>query len=446
MEKGTGFGLLEALLISLGATLPAGFFLMSGTAISRTGTLSLVSVIITSVLVCISGLCYFELARFSGKDGSVYEYTRETFSPNTGFPCGLLWIGGLLSCAASAAVLIASFYGFHPTNDASAIIGSAIIMLAVAFLSIKPRASIKLLLIATTVSLISLAIFLSLGAKFISYSAAQQGTTSDILFSAAIMFFAFLGFTRLTTIYNAIDSPIPTIKKAMYLTIGMFIVFYVILTFVISGLSSYVKSFPSAGVLIINPFYLEAEVLGSAALHGLFTLLATIALLILIIVCILSASRTVFSMGADNELPITGKLSKKGVPINSLALCCVILIGLTFVAKFSTLVDTMSASMLLAFAISDISALNLWLKERKTKRAKGSLLENNLFPLLPIVGALGNIALFFSISTTGLTISLAILLIGGLYYTYGKVLIMPKGAIKVFKKSPKRSAIRAFER
>lgn len=68
------------------------------------------------------------------------------------------------------------------------------------------------------------------------------------------------------------------------------------------------------------------------------------------------------------------------------------------------------------------------------------------FAIVPILGIAGNLAFLYFLDSSGfgLTVAFGIMLVGSIYYTYGKVLVLPKGAATALKETPAVSEIREF--
>lgn len=436
------FSLFDTVVISLACIIGAGIFIVSGVAINRTNTSIFASILIAAFLATLSGVCFVELTRFIDKEGGVYEYTREGFSQNVGFSGSWVFAFALLSIATAAGVNIANYINaVFGASYQPAIIAVIPIGIATLALLLNIRLSSKLALAFVAINLVAVAIFLFFGARFVTqanlFSRTVPFNLGDVLFGAAVTFMAFCGFVRVAIVKREIVNPIQTLTRTFVVSMVLLFLIYLAMTVATMGILGASK------ITSVSALLLEAYLVNNRILLPLFAVARLASLFGLILFSIYGASRIFFAMGRDNEIPGAFQtLNKNSAPTNSIIVCGLISVLLAFIASFPTIVDSASGGVLLSFMIVGVTAMNVNLKEKENKRAKDTLIAKRYFLIVAAVAVLGDGALLLSISKTALGITFGILLVGSIYYNYGKVLIMPKGSTT--RNSPASSEIREF--
>ena len=154
---------------------------------------------------------------------------------------------------------------------------------------------------------------------------------------------------------------------------------------------------------------LEKTYLGSVWLIGLMSAVRVAALLGIISLCFLIASKMMQSMSESKDLLYSlKKVNSNGRPADAIVLCLFISIMLGLTVSSGLLVYFAAAAMIVAFIFVEIAALGMSLKKRRDAKVKASLMGSGLFFIIPVIGIIGNAAVFLCI---GLAPALAVLLI-----------------------------------
>ncbi len=440
-------GLFGTLMISIGSMITAGIAILSGVAVNTASTSIIVSIVIAVFLSFLGAVCYTQLSNFVGKDGGVYEYVKETFSVNAGFIGGWLWIFAMLALSAAAATRIPVYITFLANITFSTVVLALIsgLFLVVIALIINSRFSFSTKLLAAIVAINALTIILSLyyGIQYVNTATYVLQITSqnyeDTLFGAAVIFLAFSGFAMLSSIRSAIAKPEETMGPAAYLSIAVLEVCYVVFAMLTIAILAH------AGLSNNGVFFVEAALTHSPLLLFAVAVLRITALIGLCALCMLSASKTLYSMTNGAELPLPPqKINSSGKPTNEIIVSLVFALLLATLISFNTLVESASAAMLLIFILVSISVLNLIFKKNRKSGTEHLLINNKYFSVVAIVAVLGDLALLLSMSATSIGITFSVLLVSGLYYNYGRVLVLPKNRLNKTTYSPKHSQVREF--
>ncbi len=446
--------LFDTLVIILAGSLGAGIFVLSGPSMIRSGVYSFTALLVTALLALIAGVCFSEIARFVSKEGGAFEYVREVFSPNAGFVAGLLWAAGLISAAAAGAINLAYYISsIFAVPLPIMFVGALITILAAAVVLYGVKLSVPRLAAYIGINIIALLAFLIYGSHLASFTLNLNLSKQDLVSTftgSAIMFFAFAGFSAITVVSKRVAGGDRTIKNAIYISIIVFLLLYAVLASISTGVFSSIpqSTLPSAGGGITGRVSLPlllANLLKVEGLRYLFVAISIVSIFGLMLICLMGAARVFFAMGRDCELPELFKtLNPDATPTNGVILACIAAIIIIATTQFAAIIDTMSATMLFSFTIVNVAALNLTIKERQNAKSQGLLLRHKAFFIVPLVGILGNLGLLLTIGQFGLTVALGVLLVSGVYYTYGKVLLLPKGMAAAFKESPETNDVKEF--
>ena len=230
----------------------------------------------------------------------------------------------------------------------------------------------------------------------------------------------------LTRSRSSIANPDRTIKKATYLSIILvFIILSLFAVLLINLLSQ--TTIGNVGAL------LERTYLGSYWLILLMSAVRIVAMFGLMMLCFLTASKTMQSMSENKDLIYSLKmLNSNGKPAESTFLCLFITILLALVVSSSLLLYFAGAAIVLAFVFVDLSALQVALKKRRDAKVRASFIGNRCFPIIPVLGILGNLAVFFSLGVAPVAAALMIFVISLFHFKF----IRPRLPKKAVRRNP----------
>ncbi|MEM0139081.1 MAG: amino acid permease [Ferroplasma sp.] len=435
-------GLKEAIIINLGAIIGAGIFVIIGIAAGRAGPAIIISIFISAVIAIFTGLSFSEIAQHISKEGGVYEYAKESFNPAAGFIGGTMWTFSNMIAISAVSLSLGSYINSLLHLNINLIIFGIPVIILFALLNIFGiKNSTKTLSILVSVNVAILIIFIITGIFYLHashFSNFMPYGFNGIMAGSALIFFAFTGFSRITTVGNEVKNPEKTIPKAIIISIIISSFLYVIIAVIAIGLIPYTSlahaSAPlSAAISILHNPYLDIII----AIGGITATAGVV------LTGILGTSRVLYAMGRDHEIP--GKFShidRYATPVYSIILSMAIsLIFITFVG-FSTIIEASNVSVLISYSIVDFSSIILWAKIKNGNPQH--LREHQAFFLIP---SMGIITIFITIAFLGLKaieISLAVLLFVSLVY-FLKYLLASKGYLKKIKSSiPAVSIVRVI--
>lgn len=352
-------GLLDAVGIGLGAVIGAGIFVVTGVAAGVAGPAFLVSMIIAGLAAIFNGLSSAQLASVYSKSGGTYEYGYQLLSPIAGFSAGWMFLVSKLA----AGGVVALGFGFYlsqllPVISPNIAAGSAVAFLTFAnYFGIKRAGTVNLIIVSIT--LISLLFFIVAGIPSVDKTNltpfAPMGF-SGIAEAAALLFFAFTGYARITTLGEEVREPKKTIPKAVIITLTLSIFLYSAVALVAVGNVDYIKLSSTSSPLVLTAA--KFNIPGAVLFVGVG---AATAMLGVLLSQILGISRMMFAMSRKNDLPaVLSKVhSTYNVPHVGILLSGAVIILLSIFGTIQFIVSAASFTILVYYSITNVAAIRL---------------------------------------------------------------------------------------
>jgi amino acid transporter len=232
--------LKELIAIALGGMVGGGIFSILGISVEQIGNATPVAILIGGLLALCAAYSYVKLAGLYKDEGATYSFFKRTF-PNSHFASsaiGWLIMFGYISTLALYAFTFSSYFCSLFTfadvpiwrNLTAAIVMTLFVIINL--VSVKGMGEIEDILVYTKlVLLIAIsAILMSRGSiSNVMPVFAHTTTLSGVITVAAITFVAYEGFQLVISAYNEVERPLQNIPRAIYSSIGIAIVLYIIL-------------------------------------------------------------------------------------------------------------------------------------------------------------------------------------------------------------------------
>jgi APA family basic amino acid/polyamine antiporter len=427
-------------MINLGAIIGAGIFVIIGIAIGEAGPSIVVSIVISGIIAMLTGLSFAELARHVAKEGGVYEYAKESFRPSAGFIGGWLWtFGNIIAISA-----VSLSFGGYVDN----LFSIGIPPLYFALISIAAFAGINLLGIKNSAKTITVFVVINVAvlilfiiAGIFSFNPSNlidfaPNGFSGTLTGAAIIFFAFTGFSRITTISDEVKDPERTIPRAIIISIVISIALYAAVAFVAVGMVPYNLLAKASAPLATAISGLHIGIL--LVIIGIGGVTATSGV---ILTGILGTSRVLFALGRDGELPKQlSFIDRFSTPSNAIIVSSVLSALFILFISFGAIVDSSNAAVLGSYFIINFSAFYFYFKLKKEKKR-----EKRYIPAVSIAGMLSILLLVAYLDIVSLEIILVTTMIGIFYYAAKNTGLLNRVVgLKKHKIVPNHSDVRTF--
>ena len=428
----------DAVFINLGAIIGAGIFVIIGISAAAAGPAVLISIPLAALVAIFTGISFSQVARHVDKEGGVYEYGKEALHPYAGFIGGTLWTYGNIIALAAVSI---SFGGYLDSLFNSRF---PVIFIAVAIVvsfgvlnALGIKNSAKTLKMIVVVNVTILVVFTAIGLLFFHPSHLNDFFAKGdygVISGAAIIFFAFSGFSRVTTVSEEVIDPERTIPKAIIVSILISAALYFLISLAAVGLAT-----PEALSTSTSPLALASSKTGLFFLVEIVSVGALVATSGVILTGILGTSRVMFAMGRDREMPSSlSRLDRFSTPVLAIIVSVLLAVAMMPLASFGTIVEASNTCVLSAYFIINIAAIKTRMKYMKVNRTGGSSGGFDKFYLIPIAGMLSIFVFFVFLGLESIIIAGVVFVIATSYYIV-RVKLQGRG-----RDAPSHSKVRLF--
>jgi APA family basic amino acid/polyamine antiporter len=398
-------GLFDATAISIGAIIGAGIFVVTGIVAGMAGPGIIVSIIIAGIIASFTTLSFAQLCACIPKEGGVYEYTYRLISPFAGFLSGWMWVLSNVFTGAAVSLgfsqYLVAIFPFLPIPAVAAVL--CILFSLLNTVGVRASAIVNNLLVVAKIMIILF--FVGLGLGFINLTNFQPFAPKGplgILEGAAIMFFAYGGYARVTTVAEEVKDAERTIPKAMILALAVSSLLYVLISFVAVGLVG-----PQKLASSISPLADAITVAGVPTAVFIVSLGALIATASVLLMTILGVSRVSFAMARNGQLPafLSRIHPRFQTPYYAIWITGALSTILVF-QDFSRIVAVGTFALLFNHALVNLAALRLKKEDRRYPAS------------VSVLGFLLCLSLLTFLSSDAWLIGIAGLALGALYYYF----------------------------
>ena len=228
-ELSRSLGLAEVTLSGIGIILGAGIYALIGTAAAGAGNAVWLSFAISAVVALFTAFSYAELSSMFPKAGAEYEYTVAAVGEFVAFVVGWLIIfSGIVGAAAVSLGFAGYLGGLLSVPRLPSAIVLIIILSAILILGIRESA-----LVAGLFTLIEgggLVLVIIAGLPYlgkVDYFEMPLGA-AGVFTSAALVFFAYMGFEEMVKFSEETTEPERTVPKALMLALAVCTVLYIL--------------------------------------------------------------------------------------------------------------------------------------------------------------------------------------------------------------------------
>ena len=403
-------GLFDAVAIGVGAMIGAGIFVVTGLSTGLAGPAVLISIIIAGAVSSFTALSFAELSAAAPSEGGAYEFVYEFVSPKAGFFTGWLWLFSNIVAGSAISLGLASYltvlFPVLPLRPVAAM--ACLFFTAINIIGVKHSSTLNNFLVVFKICV--LAFFILLGVFFLRpvnfYPFSPTGLTG-VFQGSAVIFFAFTGFARITTIGEEVKNPGKIIPRAILISIVVTSVIYLLTAFAAVGLLDYRSLAASA-----SPIADAAQSTGVAWAGTVVSLGALAATGSVLLTLIMGLSRVFYKMSKNKDLPPSLSLIHRdlGTPYLSILIMGAIMTILTFFFDLGQMVGLSIFGSLFYYALTNLAAFFV---RRKIKGAEG--FRTPLYPLIPILGLLTCFVLLFSLDLGSLLLGGLVILLGAVY-------------------------------
>ncbi|MGH8827756.1 MAG: APC family permease [Jiangellaceae bacterium] len=355
---GTG----DAVVVGLGAMIGTGVFVVWQPAAAQAGRWLLVGLALAAFVAFCNATSTAQLAAVHPRAGGAYHYGRERLGSRWGALAGYAFLIGKLASSATAALAVGAY--LWPEQQRLVAVGSVIAALTINLAGVEKTARATRFLLAFV--LIVLVTLVTVGITGTAAPATRPDALDDVgavgvLGSAAVLFYAFAGYARITVLGEEVRDP-RSIPRAVVIGLSIALVLYSAVGWVVLDALG-----PDRTAASEQPLQAVARVVGADWLVPGVVAAAGVAAMGALLSLMAGVSRTAFAMAAEGDLParLSAVHPSRKVPyaaeITAGAISC--LFALT-----GDLVGTLSVSaftVLVYYSIANAAALRLQPEERR---------------------------------------------------------------------------------
>jgi basic amino acid/polyamine antiporter, APA family len=380
-------GLGGAVLMGLGSILGTGVFVSIGVAAGITGPSVVLAVALAALIAACNGLSSAQLAADHPVSGGTYEYGHKYLDPRLGFAAGWMFLCAKSASAATAALGFAGYLleaaGVHERVWQIAVAVAAVVMLTLVVAGgIRRSSRTNIAIVSVTIAALLVFIATALPAAlrhaadsfvpFFASSGAASGSgaagkASGLLHATALMFVAFTGYGRIATLGEEVASPRTTIPRAIIITLVASAVLYMVVAAVAVGAAG-AGGLAGATRTAAAPLEMIARAVGPRWLALIVAAGALTAMLGVLLNLILGLSRVVLAMARRRDMPGVLAGVREGTPRAAVFVVGAVIAGLALIGDVKTTWSFSAFTVLVYYAITNLSALRLPAEARRYPR------------------------------------------------------------------------------
>jgi len=399
-------GLFDATAISIGAIIGAGIFVVTGIVAGLAGPSFVLSIVFAGIIASFTALSFAQLSAYMPKEGGGYQFTYRLISPYAGFLAGWMWLFSNIFTGAAVSLgfaqYLAAIFPFLSVN-----VIAVVFCLSFTFLNyVGLRQSAMVNNILVVAKILILLLFVVLGLGFIRFSNFDSFMPKGFLGTfegAALIFFAYGGYARVTVIAEEVKDASRTIPRAIILALTISTVLYVLIGFVAIGLVGWQRLAASG-----SPLADAISATGNSMAVFVLSLGAMIATASVLLTTILGVSRMTFAMSRNKQLPMfLSRIHPRFQTPHYAILITGLLSSALVFGDFSRIVAVGTFALLFHHTLVNLSAIRL-----KT--------ENRRYPIfVSVLGFLLCLILLVFLSSDAWVIGIVGLIVGSFYYAFG---------------------------
>ena len=356
--------LTHAVLYGLGVTIGAGIYVLVGVAAGRSGMHAPVAFLAAAALLSFSAASFAELGTRMPVAASEAAYVDAGFKwDRLTLTVGLLVVLTASISAATISVGSAGYLSVFITAPSPAIILAVVITMGAIACSAATWA-------VTTAGIMTIVevggLLLIIGAGFTegpsliarlpeAWPGASTTAWIGVAGTALVAVFAFIGFEHLVNVAEEIENPTRTLPKALFLTLALTCVFYVLVIW-----TSVIAVPPEELAKSSAPLALVFERLTGTPLITM-SIIAVVATLNGVIVHMIMIGRVLYGLAERGHLPAAlARINRHtSTPIIATVSGVAMIIGLALAAPLSVLADLTSRCTLVIFFLVNLALIRI---------------------------------------------------------------------------------------
>ncbi len=418
MAKGLerDLGLYAVFTISIGAMIGSGIFVLPGLAFKIAGPAVVLAFIIAGVIVLPAALSKAEMATAMPESGGTYLYIDRAMGPLMGTVAGVgVWFSLTFKSAFALAGLGAYLTLLADIPGKTFALTIGVFLVAINLMGAKVTGQAQNVLVTSVLA--GLGYFVIRGSIEVDPSRLEPLLPEGyggLLTAAAVVFVAYAGVTKIASVAEEVKNPGRNIPLGILLSIGLMLVLYPALVWVIVGTTD-----PGVLAASTTPVADAADTFMGTLGVDVVSIIAIVALTGMANAGILSASRYPFAMSRNALAPhALQRIGRRGTPAISILVTGALLFALVALVPILDLAKLASAFKLAVFTFINIALIAF--RQSKLDWYQPEF-KSPLYPWVQIFGIGGALLLLTQMGWVPLAGAVGITAFGVLWYRgFGK--------------------------
>ena len=416
-ELKRNMGLFHLTMYGVGLILGAGIYVLIGEAAGFAGNSVWISFILGAIVALFAGLSFAELSSIFPKVAAEYIFVKNAFKNNF-FAFIIGWLTAITAMITAATVALgfggyfAQFVNLPITVSAILLIG---ILSVVNFIGIRESSWANI--VFTIIEAAGLILIIVIGFTVsspepVNYFESPSGL-SGIIVAFVLSFFAFIGFEAMSNVAEEVRKPKKTIPRAIFLSVVISSLLYVLLTFAVFRVINW-EDFSSSSAPLAEVVKISLGAQGQIILTGI----ALFAITNTVLITLIAGSRILFGMAREKSFPnlLTKVHSKTKTPWIAIIVIMIIALVFSLIGDIVIVANIAVFAVVITFSAVILSLIVLRYTQPNIER--GFKIPGNIgkFPVLPAIGLmiLGYMMLQFQMEVVA--VGIAIISAGALFY------------------------------
>lgn len=385
-------GFWQASICGMGIILGAGIYALIGVAAGSGGPALWLGFLIAGVIAGLTGLSYAELSSIFKRDAAEYDYVHKAFGKSIAWILAMTMVFAAIFTSSTVALGFGGYLsGLIGWNILWSAVALVIVLTAINFSGIKESVIINTIL--TIIEASGLIFIIALGISSWGRVDIWQMPygISGVMRSAALVFFAFIGFESIVKLTEETREPVKNIPRAVIFSIILSTILYVLVA--VSAVS----------IMDWQALSVSTSPLADVAQTGLggytFIIIAIVALFSTtntVLMDLVTTSRIVYGMAKERVLPrVLGRVQgATRTPHYAALAVCALTILFVFIRDIERVASIANFFTFLTFGMVNFAVVTLRFtyKTKRPFRVPGSMLG---IPIIPLIGGIASLGMLY---------------------------------------------------
>ncbi|MCT6781908.1 APC family permease [Streptomyces sp. CS7] len=395
-------GVVDAVVIGLGAMIGAGIFAALAPAADAAGSGLLLGLALAAVVAYCNATSSARLAACYPASGGTYVYGRERLGDFWGYLAGWSFVVGKTASCAAMALTVGSYV--WPGQAHAVAVAAVLALTVVNYTGVQKSAWVTRVIVAVVLAVltaVAIATLASGDADTVRLDIGSDATFGGVLQAAGLLFFAFAGYARIATLGEEVRDPSRTIPRAIPIALGITLVVYAVVAVAVLMVLG-----PEELADTTAPLSDAVRAAGVDWLAPVVRVGAAVAALGALLALILGVSRTTLAMARDRHLPhaLAAVHPRFQVPHRAELMVGAVVAALAATVDLRGAIGFSSFGVLAYYAVANTAAWTLTPTEGRPAR------------IIPVVGLGGCVVLAFALPASSVTSGAAVLAVGAAAY------------------------------